>query len=65
MININRFIDRVASVEGRSGRDVIIPIAEAKALRDEITKLLIENKNLSSNTKPDDVIEVQMIGKKW
>lgn len=64
MINIERFIDRIASVEGRQGKDVIIPVSEAKLLRDEITKLLLENKKLSSDKK-EEVIEVKMIGNKW
>lgn len=67
MININKFIDRIASVEGRQGKDVILPISEAKAIRDEITKLLIENKNLSStsSSKNDEIVEVQIVGKRW
>ena len=42
MINIKRFIDKVASVEGRQGKDVIIPITEARGLRDELAKLLAD-----------------------
>jgi len=42
MINIKRFIDRVASVDSRQGRDVVIPLAEARGLRDELANLLVD-----------------------
>ena len=42
MIQIKRFIDRVATMEGKQGRDVILPLADARALRDEIAKLVLD-----------------------
>lgn len=65
MINIKRFVDRIASLEGRQSKDLILPLSEAKLLRDEITKLLAEIKELSSSTKKEEVIEVKLIGNKW
>ena len=62
MIQIKRFIDKIASMEGRQGKDVIIPIADARALRDEITKLLLDQR---STNVPTEVVEVVMKGGKW
>lgn len=64
MINIQRFIDKIASIEGRQGKDVVLPISEARALRDEITKLLLEQKQFTNN-KPEEVIQIQLTGGKW
>jgi hypothetical protein len=40
MIYIKKFIDRVALLDSRPGKDLIMPAQEAKMLRDEIAKLL-------------------------
>ena len=65
MIQIKRFIDKIASIEARQGKDVVLPIADARALRDEITKLVIEQKESATTTKNDETIEVVMRGGKW
>jgi hypothetical protein len=62
MIQINRFIDRIASIESRNGRDVVIPLSDARALRDEITKLLLEQ---VGQPKKQEVVEVVLKGGKW
>ena len=49
MIHIKRFIDKVSIMETKQGKDVVIPIGEARGLRDELNKLLVDNKlNVSS-----------------
>lgn len=62
MSQIKKFIDRVASAEGRQSRELLMPITEAKELRDEIMKLLLDKKDQTSNTEP---IQVVMSGGKW
>jgi hypothetical protein len=61
MINIKRFIDRVASVDSRQGKDVVIPLTEARGLRDELAKLLIDMQ-VDAQNKPEEVIQVQIVG---
>ena len=61
MINIKRFIDRVASVDSRQGKDVVIPLTEARGLRDELAKLLVDMQ-VNTQNKPEEVIQVQMVG---
>ena len=60
MIHIKRFIDKISLMEGRQGKDVVIPIAEARGLRDELVKLLADNYNLLNNVeKEEPVIQVE------
>jgi hypothetical protein len=62
MSQIKKFIDRVASAEGRQSRELLMPITEAKELRDEIMKLLLDKKDQTNNTEP---VQVVMSGGKW
>jgi hypothetical protein len=68
MIIIKRFIDRVSASEGKIGTNVILPMEEARMLRDEIAKLLSDNYDLL-NIKKDavdtSVIQVEVNGGKW
>jgi hypothetical protein len=65
MIHIKRFIDRVSTMEARPGRDLVMPSVDARALRDEIAKLLAERLEESSAKRPDEVIEVVVQGGRW
>ena len=58
MNHIKKFIDRIALAEARNSREVIMPIQEAKELRDELTKVLLDQRD----NKPEEVIEVVMRG---
>jgi len=63
MIHIKRFVDKVNLIEGKQGRDVVIPIGEARGLRDELTKLLADNYELLQNTTTvEPVFQVEMNG---
>jgi len=63
MIHIKRFVDKITLIEGKQARDVVIPIGEARGLRDELTKLLVDNYELLQNTnKVEPVFQVEMNG---
>ncbi len=63
MIHIKRFVDKITLIEGKQARDVVIPIGEARGLRDELTKLLADNYELLQNkTSVDPVFQVEMNG---
>lgn len=63
MILIKRFIDKVSTIEGRQGKDFVIPMAEARGLRDEVTKLLADYYKISNTTeKEEPVIQVEIKG---
>ena len=64
MSQIKKFVDRVASAEGRQTREVLLPISDAKELRDEILKLLVDHREPSKNTN-NEIIQVVATGGKW
>jgi hypothetical protein len=61
MIQIKRFIEKVSLIEGRQGRDVVIPVSDARGLRDELAKLLADHYEMKKDS-PDEVIQVQLTG---
>lgn len=68
MIHIKRFIDRVSHIEGRQGKDVVLPVAEARGLRDELSKMLADNYELLSTkavASAEHVIQVELVGGKF
>jgi len=62
MSQIKKFIDRVANAEGRQLREVLMPIAEAKELRDEVMKLILDKQQ---KPQSDEVVEIVVNGGKW
>jgi|LauGreDrversion4_2_1035121.scaffolds.fasta_scaffold1421439_2 hypothetical protein len=63
MSQIKKFIDKVASAEARQSRELLIPITDAKEMRDEIMVLLLDQRG-QTNNKTEDVTIV-MTGGKW
>jgi hypothetical protein len=63
MLHIKRFIDKVSIMESRQGKDVVIPISEARILRDELSKLIIDNYELLQNkVVAEPVLQVELNG---
>ena len=63
MLHIKRFIDKVSMMETRQGKDVVIPISEARILRDELSKLIIDNYELSHNkVVAEPVFQIELNG---
>jgi hypothetical protein len=65
MIHIKRFMDRMTVVESRQNKDVVLPIDDARGLRDEVAKLLAELHDLTANknsAQSNDVIQVEIKG---
>jgi 5-bromo-4-chloroindolyl phosphate hydrolysis protein len=66
MITIKRFIDKVSLIEGKRTNTVVLPIEEARILRDELAKLLADNYELlNKQNKNDQVIQVEINGGNW
>jgi hypothetical protein len=42
MSSIKQFIDKVAALDARPGKDLILSANEAKNLRDDLAKLLVD-----------------------
>jgi hypothetical protein len=63
MIHIKRFIDKVSNLEAKKTKDVILPIAEARGLRDEIAKLMSDLvEETDKKNKKEEVIKVEIKG---
>jgi hypothetical protein len=63
---IKKFIDRVSLGEAKQSRDIVLPISEARFLRDELSKLLADNNDLLQNkTSTEPVFQVEINGGKF
>jgi len=62
MLHIKKFMDKMSVVESKMNKDVVLPIVDARGLRDDIIRLLADLHELSSNTDKKEVIEVQIKG---
>ena len=61
-MHIKRFIDRVSNIESRQGKDVVIPLSDARGLRDELAKLLIDHYEVTEGKKDtSEVIQVELV----
>jgi hypothetical protein len=64
MINIRRFFDRVSSMDQNPGKSLVLPSQEAKALRDEIIKLMADKLESYQNA-PQETIQIEIGGGKF
>jgi hypothetical protein len=67
MIAIKNFIEKVSYSDGRGGKlDYIMPMSDARLLRDEMAKLLADYYAIVSAKQPaNDVIKVEINGGKF
>lgn len=59
MIHIKKFIERVSLIEAKQNKDLVLPIVEARGLRDELAKLLADLHKLS-DSKPVEEPKIQI-----
>lgn len=63
MIYVKRFIEKVSLVETKQGKDIILPMSEARGLRDELAKMLADRyEETTTVSKEEPVIQVEMKG---
>jgi len=63
MVNIKLFFDKVSKLEGKKTKDLVLAMSDAKLLRDEIAKLLIDlNEAQKSNKSKEEVVKVEITG---
>jgi hypothetical protein len=62
MLHIKKFMDKMSVVESKMNKDVVLPITDARGLRDDITRLLADLHELSNNTEKKEVIDIQIKG---
>ncbi len=63
MIHIKRFLDKVSHTDSKRSKDLVLPMSEARVLRDEIAKLLADLHELNNTDKnKEEVIKVEIKG---
>lgn len=62
MIHIQRFLDKLAGVEGRHGREVVLTMPEARGLHSDITRLLAQITDAPAPTSVPEKIEISVNG---
>jgi hypothetical protein len=55
-------MDKMSVVESKMNKDIVLSIVDARGLRDDITRLLADLHELSSNSDKNEIINVQIKG---
>ena len=61
MTQIKKFIDRVSLADSKKQTTVVLSIDDARFLRDEVSKLLLDLHSIQKET-PEPTVEVVMTG---
>jgi len=62
MMHINRFMDRMTVADSKQNKDLVLPMTDARGLRDDIARLLSDLYELSKNKNQNEVIQVEVKG---
>jgi hypothetical protein len=62
MMHINRFMDRMSVADSKQNKDLVLPMTDARGLRDDIARLLLDLHELSHNKNQNEVIQVEIKG---
>lgn len=63
MIHIKNFIDKVSVAEVKQNNNLVIPMIEARGLRDELSKLLVDLYNFSEKKEVNNTtLQVEIKG---
>lgn len=65
MIHIKRFIDKVSYTESKQSKDLILPMTDARGLRDELAKLLADLAGAEKPATTEEVIDIKIVGGKF
>ena len=62
MMHINRFMDKMTVADSKQNKDLVLPMTDARGLRDDIARLLSDLYELSKNKNQNEVIQVEVKG---
>ena len=65
MLHIKRFIDKMAVAESKQTKDLVLPMSDARGLRDELSKLLSDLYDMSqgqNKEKESEILQVEIKG---
>jgi hypothetical protein len=62
MMHIRRFMDKMTVADSKQNKDLVLPMTDARGLRDDIVGLLSDLHELSNNKNQNEVIQVEIRG---
>lgn len=65
MLHIKQFIDKVAVAESKQTKDLVLPMTNARGLRDELSKLLSDLYEMSegqAKSKDSEILQLEIKG---
>jgi hypothetical protein len=62
MMHINRFMDKMTVADSKQNKDLVLPMTDARGLRDEIARLLLDLHELSNTKNQNEVIQIEVKG---
>ena len=66
MLHIKKFLDIVSHLDSRKAKDLVLPMQDARGLRDEIAKLLSDLHEINSKASiKEEIIKVEITGGKF
>lgn len=61
MLHIKRFIDKMAVAESKQTKDLVLPMSDARGLRDELSKLLSDLYEMSQGQNKEKDLEILQV----
>jgi hypothetical protein len=55
-------MDKMTVADSKQNKDLVLPMTDARGLRDDIARLLLDLHELSTNKNQDEVIQVEVKG---
>jgi hypothetical protein len=63
MIHVKNFIEKVSLLESKRTKDLVMPMTDARGLRDEIALILLDLQEYNSNRKTEEqVLQIEIKG---
>jgi hypothetical protein len=63
MLHIKKFLDKMTYLESKNNKDVVLNMNDARGLRDDIAKLLVDLNVLNSKDKnKEETIKIEIKG---
>ena len=62
MMHIDRFMNKMTVADSKQNKDLVLPMTDARGLRDDIARLLLDLHELSNNKNQNEVIQIEVKG---
>lgn len=62
MIHVKHFIEKVSLLEAKQKKDLVLSAQEARGLRDEVAKLIVDLYEMRNEASAQEVVQVEVKG---